>query len=321
MKKILLLLAFSFYINSLFAQSGLLGEYFDGTNFEKKIASRRDEKLDFYWDFKSPMEGIAPESFSIRWTAKLTAPESGQFLISLTVDDGVRMWLDGKPLINAWDLHDKSYFSNYANLEKGKTYDIKIEYYNGMREGMLQLKWQLPSEKPLFGGAFGTNEKTVSAKYFTSVDPPPSVVNVKKETKKPNLEPKIEPKKIETKPTPKPTVSVAPKDTMSKYAPKNILFEKGKTVMIGDSYIELDRLSAMLQRFPATKIRIEGHTDDIGDMAMNQTLSQQRADAVMAYLLQKGTAKTRLSAKGFGGSRPIYKNGNDKNRRVEFIME
>jgi outer membrane protein OmpA-like peptidoglycan-associated protein len=318
MKRFLLLLTITFYINSLFAQSGLLGEYFDGTNFERKIASRRDDKIDFYWDFKSPMDGIAPEAFSIRWTAKLIAPESGQFLISLTVDDGVRMWLDGKPLINAWELHDKSYFSNYTYLEKGKTYDIKIEYYNGTREGMIKLKWQLPSEKPLFGGAFGTNEKTVSAKYFTSVDPPPSAVNVKKEAAKP----KNENKKPTLKPTPAPTiVSIAPKDTMSKYTPRNILFEKGKTIMIGDSYTELDRLSVMLQRFPATKIRIEGHTDDIGDVAMNQTLSQQRADAVMSYLVQKGTAKTRLSAKGFGGSRPIYKNGNDKNRRVEFIME
>jgi outer membrane protein OmpA-like peptidoglycan-associated protein len=320
MKKILCCLFLMNYV-LLTAQKGLIGEYFDGTNFEKKIGTRTDTELDFYWNFESPMLGMAAESFSIRWVGKLTAPESGKFIISLTVDDGCRMWLDNKQIIDAWGLHDKVHFSNYANLEKGKSYDIKIEYFNGTREGMIDLKWQLPSEKPLFGNTFGNNEKTISPKYFTN-DAVKSIPIERKTT----TNTKVEPKKIAIKPTSNtPKIVTLPrlphKDTVQKYTPKNILFDKGKTVMIGDSEAELDRLAAMLSRYPTAQLSIEGHTDNIGDVAMNQTLSEQRAEAVKSYLTQKGIAFSRLTAKGFGGSRPIYKEGNEKNRRVEFIVK
>jgi outer membrane protein OmpA-like peptidoglycan-associated protein len=323
MKKILYCL---FLWNSLLltAQNGLLGEYYNGKNFEEKKGERTDDKLNFYWNFESPMLGIAAEAFSIRWTGKLVAPESGKFLVSLTVDDGCRMWLDDQQIINAWGLHDKERFSNYIYLEKDKSYNIKIEYFNGTREGMIDLKWQLPSEKPLFGGMFGNNEKVITSKYLTAKEKK-VVITENKVEKKDKIEPikevpkkaEIKPK-IQVKPTPKPTIP--PKDTVQKYTPKNILFDKGKTVMIGNSEAELDRLAAMLQRYATAQLLIEGHTDNIGDVAMNQTLSEQRAEAVKTYLIKKGVAVSRLTAKGFGGSRPIYKNGNEKNRRVEFII-
>ena len=73
---------------------------------------------------------------------------------------------------------------------------------------------------------------------------------------------------------------------------------------------------------PAYNIEINGHTDNQGDAAKNLVLSQKRSDAVKAYLVSKGIATERLSAKGFGQTMPVADNataaGKAKNRRVEF---
>ena len=72
-------------------------------------------------------------------------------------------------------------------------------------------------------------------------------------------------------------------------------------------------------------VRIEGHTDDKGDDAANKELSQKRAEAVVAYLVDKGVAEDRLKAVGFGEENPIEDNktrkGRSANRRVEFLIE
>ena len=73
---------------------------------------------------------------------------------------------------------------------------------------------------------------------------------------------------------------------------------------------------------PKLKIEISGHTDNTGSAAMNENLSQQRANAVVAYILTKGIDTSRLTAKGYGSKKPIATNdtesGRQQNRRTEF---
>jgi peptidoglycan-binding protein ArfA len=311
-----------------FAQKGLVGEYYNGLNFEQKITSRIDPSLDFYWNFRSPANGVNPHDFSIRWTGQLTAPETGEYIIGATVDDGIRLWINNETVLDAWAEHDKVYFSNTIYLKAGNTYNLRIDFFNATREGMIQLKWQLPSQKPKFGGYFGTNEQIIDPKYFgnptlSPVEKP--IVPKEVKTEKPKPAPKKEVKKSEPKTVTVPTMTLEKpsKDTVAKYIPKNILFEKSTNIMVGTSMIELDNLAKMLQRFPSATLRIEGHTDNIGDAALNQKLSDERAEAVKTYLTQKGVAANRLTAKGFGSSRPLFKDsgGNPKNRRVEFFVE
>ena len=111
---------------------------------------------------------------------------------------------------------------------------------------------------------------------------------------------------------------------MTKYTPQNVLFELSKPVMLPSSFAELDNLAAMLKRFPNKKILILGHTDNVGDAVANTKLSEQRAQAVVDYLIKKGISETRLTSQGFGGSRPITSEntvkGHARNRRVEFII-
>ena len=103
---------------------------------------------------------------------------------------------------------------------------------------------------------------------------------------------------------------------------RNVFFNSGKWDVKSDSYAELDRLVALLSDIPSLKIEISGHTDNVGSVSFNELLSQRRADAVVNYLVGKGVDKKRLSAKGYGQSKPVDSNntaeGRALNRRTEF---
>jgi len=104
----------------------------------------------------------------------------------------------------------------------------------------------------------------------------------------------------------------------------HIYFETSKYDLLSDSYYELDKVVKLLHENPLMKIEIEGHTDNAGNPEKNQVLSLNRATAVMNYIVSKGIAQDRITAKGFGMTRPIV--GNDTpenrqlNRRVEFTI-
>ena len=102
-----------------------------------------------------------------------------------------------------------------------------------------------------------------------------------------------------------------------------INFETGKSDVKPESQTIIDQVEAMLKSNPNLKISIEGHTDNIGSPTSNQTLSDNRAKSVMNLLIAKGIDKSRLSAKGWGQSKPIVENTTDsnkaKNRRVEIV--
>jgi OOP family OmpA-OmpF porin len=103
---------------------------------------------------------------------------------------------------------------------------------------------------------------------------------------------------------------------------RQIHFETGKATILPDSTDILEQvLDAMLAKNVA-KLRIEGHTDDIGGEAKNLQLSQDRANSVMQWLVEHGVAADKLEAVGYGDSKPVAPNltsrGRALNRRVEF---
>ena len=102
-----------------------------------------------------------------------------------------------------------------------------------------------------------------------------------------------------------------------------INFETGKSDIKPESQKIIDQIAEMLKANPALKISVEGHTDNVGTPAANQTLSENRARAVMNATMAKGIDKSRLSAKGWGQGKPISDNntedGKAKNRRVEIV--
>jgi outer membrane protein OmpA-like peptidoglycan-associated protein len=102
-----------------------------------------------------------------------------------------------------------------------------------------------------------------------------------------------------------------------------INFETGKAAIKTASQNIIDQIVQMLKDNPSLRIKIEGHTDNIGTPKSNQTLSENRAEAVMNAIIAQGIDKTRLASKGWGQSKPIADNsteeGRAKNRRVEIV--
>lgn len=100
-----------------------------------------------------------------------------------------------------------------------------------------------------------------------------------------------------------------------------IMFEFDKWTIREEFYPELDKWVVYFTCNPLTTVRIYGHTDSTGPVAYNQKLSEKRAQAVVNYLVENGVAPERLTARGFGESRPAALNttseGRQKNRRVE----
>ena len=102
----------------------------------------------------------------------------------------------------------------------------------------------------------------------------------------------------------------------------NIFFDFDRDELLPRSYIELEALFRLLQAKPGMRVRINGHTDNVGDDSYNQDLSERRARAVVDYLTQRGIDPDRLGSRGYGEARPVAANATDEgrqaNRRVEF---
>ena len=111
----------------------------------------------------------------------------------------------------------------------------------------------------------------------------------------------------------------------SKITLRNVFFDLGKSSLRAESNGELDRVVKLLKDVQTLKIEISGHTDNTGSATTNETLSQQRAEAVVTYLKNKGIVPARLTAKGYGSAKPVATNSTDdgrqQNRRTEFEIK
>src|SRR5271157_1294673 len=100
-----------------------------------------------------------------------------------------------------------------------------------------------------------------------------------------------------------------------------VLFDFNKSTLQTSSDATLQPVANMMAADKALKLEVQGHTDNVGNDAYNQTLSEARAKAVVTWLTQHGVAVDRLTAKGYGKTKPVADNGSDdgraKNRRVE----
>jgi outer membrane protein OmpA-like peptidoglycan-associated protein len=104
----------------------------------------------------------------------------------------------------------------------------------------------------------------------------------------------------------------------------DVVFDAGKASLQPSAMTAIDRLAQLLGVYPERSVRIEGHTDSLGDDAANQLLSERRAAAVRDALLARGVAAARVEAVGYGETRPIAdnrtENGRQNNRRIEIVL-
>ena len=113
--------------------------------------------------------------------------------------------------------------------------------------------------------------------------------------------------------------------TEGKIALYGLSFDTGKTEVKPESQAQLDQMVAALKAQPALKVLIVGHTDNVGGIDANLALSQGRAQAVVAALVQRGIAAGRLQARGVANFAPLASNagedGRARNRRVEMVLQ
>ena len=107
-------------------------------------------------------------------------------------------------------------------------------------------------------------------------------------------------------------------------AAQNIFFATGSSKLLAKSFPKLNDVVKILNDNPTYKVAIDGHTDEVGKDDYNQTLSDNRAASVKAYLVSKGISDSRLTSTGYGETKPIADNktaaGRAKNRRVEMTL-
>ncbi len=119
-------------------------------------------------------------------------------------------------------------------------------------------------------------------------------------------------------------LSLIPIEKAKRVRLNNIFFESGKAELKMESTAELQRLVALLKKYPNYRILLEGHTDDVGDEDYNMDLSIRRAKAVRDYLVKHGIDPSRITYKGYGETRPLVPNDSEAhraiNRRVEYTV-
>ncbi|MHC1706397.1 MAG: OmpA family protein [Bacteroidales bacterium] len=121
-------------------------------------------------------------------------------------------------------------------------------------------------------------------------------------------------------PLPKPAISQADQEAIISIA-KAVYFDTGSDKIKDESLPRLDELVSIVKKYPGLKITVEGHTDNVGSDDSNLKLSQDRVNSVKKYLTSKGIDAGRITATGYGETKPITTNdtpeGRSKNRRVE----
>ena len=104
----------------------------------------------------------------------------------------------------------------------------------------------------------------------------------------------------------------------------DVLFETASARLTAEARERLARVSGILASHPDLHIAVEGHTDNVGNAAENQKLSDRRASAVLAYLVEQKIPLAAVDTAGFGEGRPIASNatptGRQRNRRVELVV-
>jgi hypothetical protein len=123
---------------------GVVGHYFKGREFAGKPALRVDKQIDFNWDMGGPgLRGADADDFCVRWTGQITPEKSGLHTFFAEADDGVRVWINGQKIVDAWMDQGATEYKSELTLEAGKNYDLVMEYYENSGFASAKLSWSV----------------------------------------------------------------------------------------------------------------------------------------------------------------------------------
>ncbi len=131
-------------ISPAFFPDGLKAEYFSGTKLKGEPKVRKDEWINFEPNNQAPDPFLPDSPLSIRWSGTLRPEVTGEYELSFTSDDGCRLWIDDKLVIDAWGGHSVRSDKAAIRLEAGKDYKIVSEYWNERDYAVAKLSWRPP---------------------------------------------------------------------------------------------------------------------------------------------------------------------------------
>jgi len=126
---------------------GLRGEYFDNEDLTNLKLTRIDPAVDFSWGLRSPHPSIDPEYFSVRWRGQIEPLYNETYTFHVLSDDGARLWVDGRPLVEDWTVRGSRERTGTIALEAGRRYDLRLEYFQVVATARVSLLWSSPSQK------------------------------------------------------------------------------------------------------------------------------------------------------------------------------
>jgi alpha-D-xyloside xylohydrolase len=112
--------------------------YYRGEHFDNLVATTREEKIDHNWD-KTPPDGLPREHYSARWTGSILAPKSGTYTFKTESDDGVRLWIDDRAVIDNWSVHAPTVDTAKLVLKGGTRHRLRLEYFQAGGGAVMRL--------------------------------------------------------------------------------------------------------------------------------------------------------------------------------------
>ena len=125
-------------------QGGVRAEYYDNTGLQGTPRSRMEEWVNYEPGNQAPDPFLPKYNYSVRWTGQLCPTVSGIHTFGLTSDEGARLYIDGRCVIDAWGGHAVRTDTVALDLTAGKTYDLKVEYYETRDYSIARLRWRMP---------------------------------------------------------------------------------------------------------------------------------------------------------------------------------
>ncbi len=325
---------------------GLRATYFAGLDKGAGVLTRIEPVVQVTWQQKPPVPQVPAQGFSVRWTGYVQAPESGVYVFHTEFDDAHDVTFASDNVLSVAEF-DKEFFNvtpvplDFAQrLTAGRWYKVSITYRQIEGPSRAVFSWTIP-------GATNRNPVVVPQRYLRPdlPTPPPAVVvapPVATVRTQPAAARPVTPRPATVRPVapatrrPTPAPPTAP-DTApalpdfralargAAVTLPNLYFTQSTASLLPTSRPVLNSLAQTLRQQPTLRLEIAGHTDNIGDAALNLRLSEQRARVVRQYLVQQGIDSVRLVARGYGGTRPVADNRDlqqrARNRRVEVVVQ
>lgn len=125
---------------------GLRGEYFSGRDLNRLVHTRIDPAIDFDFSGQAPAPGVPTSEFSVRWRGYVEVPVSGDWWFHTSTDDGARLFVDGKKVIDQWVVQGETEHNAKVTLEVGRKVPIVFEYFQGGGAAAARLRWSGPGQ-------------------------------------------------------------------------------------------------------------------------------------------------------------------------------